>query len=212
MKSMKSLMVGLALSCIAFGVSAQEKRPLSPVGVAATQVGGKWSAPDKDGERTYTGGKWIEVTYGRPLLRGRANIFGKGADYGKAVNAGGPVWRAGANATTVLKTEVPIEIGGTKLDAGEYSLFIELKEPTWTLIVSRQPRQEKYDPKEKAKTWGAYNYDVKNDVVRIPMNMSTAGHSMDQFTISFQDMTDKGGNLAFEWDKAFAYVPFKLVS
>lgn len=212
MKSMKSLMVGLALSCIALGVSAQEKRPLSPPGVAATQVGGKWSAPDKDGERTYTGGKWIEVTYGRPMLRGRANIFGKGADYGKAVNGGAPVWRAGANTTTVLKTEVPIEIGGTKLDAGQYSLFIELKEPTWTLIVSRQARQEKYDPKEKTKTWGAYNYDAKNDVVRIPMNMSTAAHSTDQFTISFQDMTDKGGNLAFEWDKAFAYVPFKLVS
>ena len=60
-------------------------------------VGGTWGAPDKDGERAYSGGKWIEVTYSRPMLRGRTDIFGKGADYGKTVNGGAPVWRAGAN-------------------------------------------------------------------------------------------------------------------
>ena len=41
------------------------------------------------------GGKWIEITYSRPILRGRTNIFGTGADYGKAVSDGSPVWRAG---------------------------------------------------------------------------------------------------------------------
>ena len=91
-------------------------------------VGGTWSAPDKDGERTYSGGKWIEVTYSRPMLRGRTDIFGKGADYGKTVNGGAPVWRAGANQTTKLKTEVPLMIGGKKLAPGSYDLFVELKE------------------------------------------------------------------------------------
>jgi len=28
--------------------------------------------------------KWIEVTYSRPMLRQRANIFGTGAEYGVA--------------------------------------------------------------------------------------------------------------------------------
>src|SRR6266498_1359302 len=87
------------------------RRAASPPGTAATQVGGKWVNPESE-ERRYTGGKWIEITYSRPILRGRTNIFGKGADYGKTVNAGAPVWRLGANQTTRLKTEVPLEIGG----------------------------------------------------------------------------------------------------
>lgn len=204
---------GVALAAIAAASFAQEqRRPLSPAGTAATQVGGKWSEPDKNGERTYSGGKWIEVTYSRPMLRGRTEIFGKGADYGKAVNAGAPLWRAGANVTTTLKTEVPLEIGGKRLEPGEYSLFVDLKEPSWTLVVSTQPRQDKYDPKEKAKTWGAYNYDPKFDVVRVPMKMITPAVSVDQFTIAFVDMSNEGGKLAMAWEKTGAVVPFKVLS
>jgi DUF2911 family protein len=186
------------------------RRPASPAGTAATQVGGKWSAPDKDGEQRYSGGKWIEVTYSRPILRGRTGIFGSGADYGKRVNAGAPVWRAGANVTTRLKTEVPLEIGGKKLEPGEYSLFVDLKEGGWTLIVSTQPIQERYDPKEKAKTWGAYNYDPKFDVARAPMKMVTPAVTIEQFTIGFVNMTEKGGGLAMGWERTGAVVPFSV--
>ena len=207
------LCFGVALAAVAASSFAQEqRRPLSPGGTAATQVGGKWSEPDKNGERTYSGGKWIEVTYSRPMLRGRTDVFGKGADYGKAVYAGAPLWRAGANVTTTLKTEVPIEIGGKRLDPGEYSLFVDLKEPGWTLVVSNQPRQAKYDPNEKAKTWGAYNYDSKFDFVRVPMKMIAPAVSVDQFTIAFVDMSSEGGKLAMAWEKTGAVVPFKVLS
>ncbi len=148
--------------------SAQEKKPLSPAGTAATMVGGTWSAPDKDGERAYSGGKWIEVAYSRPMLRGRTEIFGKGAEYGKMVNGGAPVWRVGANQTTKLKTEVALMLGGKRLEAGSYDLFVELKEGAWTLILSTQPTQDQYDPKDKTKIWGSYGYDAKFDVVRVP--------------------------------------------
>ena len=183
---------------------------MSPPGTAETQVGGSWSAPDKDGERRYSGGKWIEVTYSRPVLRGRTNIFGSGADYGKTVNGGAPVWRAGANQTTKIKTEVPIMIGGKRIEAGSYDVFVELKEPAWTLILSTQPTQEKYDPNDKSKIWGAYGYDAKYDVVRAPMTMLTPKASIDQFTIGFVDMTDAGGKLAMAWDKTAALVPFTV--
>ncbi len=33
----------------------------------------------------YSGGKWIVIDYGRPILRGRTNISGAGPDYGKKV-------------------------------------------------------------------------------------------------------------------------------
>ena len=186
------------------------RRPASPAGTAATQVGGSWSAPDKDGEQRYTGGTWIEITYSRPILRGRTNIFGSGADYGKKVNAGAPVWRAGANQTTKLKTDVPLEIGGKRLAPGEYDLFVDLKEGGWTLIVSTQPTQEKYDPNDKTKIWGSYGYEPKYDVVRVPMKMVTPQVSVDQFTIGFFDMSDKGGKLAMAWEKTAGVVPFSV--
>ena len=48
------------------------RRPASPPGTAATQVGGQWAKATPDAaEPRYAGGKWIEVTYGRPILRGR---------------------------------------------------------------------------------------------------------------------------------------------
>ncbi|MFY9550264.1 MAG: DUF2911 domain-containing protein [Thermoanaerobaculia bacterium] len=198
------------LFTVALAASAQDRKPLSPAGTASTMVGGTWSAPDKDGNRQYSGGKWIEVTYSRPMLRGRADIFGKGADYGKAISDGSPVWRAGANATTKLKTEVPLMIGGKRIEPGTYDVFVDLKEPGWVLVLSTQPTQDKYDPNDKTKIWGAYGYDPKYDVVRVPMTMITPKASIDQFTIGFVDMTDEGGKLAMAWDKTAALAPFTV--
>ena len=112
MRSSKTVTLVLSGILAAGLVSAQDRRQPSPGGTAATQVGDKW----------------IEIEYSRPILRGRTAIFGKGADYGKQVNGGAPVWRAGANTTTRLKTEVPITLGGKALAPGEYSLFVDLKE------------------------------------------------------------------------------------
>ena len=129
--------------------------PASPRGSAATQVGGRWVEPTTPGGAPrYTDGKWITVDYGRPILRGRTNIFGTGADYGKKVNSGAPVWRAGANQTTRFKTDVPLVIGGKTLPAGEYSLFVELAPKSWTLILSTEPFQQKYRPEEQDRNLG----------------------------------------------------------
>src|SRR5262252_8191912 len=78
----------------------------------SVEVGGKYVPSDKPCvPQKYEGGKWIDVTYYRPIKRGRNDLFGSGPDYGKKLNASAPVWRAGANVTTRLKTEVPLEIG-----------------------------------------------------------------------------------------------------
>lgn len=191
--------------------AAAPRMPASPRGLAATQVSGKWEPPAKPGDAPRpTGWKWITVDYGRPILRGRTNIFGTGADYGKKVNDDGPVWRAGANQTTRFKTEVPLVFGTKTLPAGEYSVFVELKPAAWTLIFSNQPYQQKYDPNNKTETWGAYNYDSKFDVLRVPMKVSKSVVSVDQFNIEFLNMTASGGTLMMVWEKTAASVPFKV--
>ena len=115
----KTLAIGMTLVLAATFVAAQGERVASPDGTSATQLG--------------KNGKWIEITAGRPIKRSR-DLWGSGTNYGKPLLTGNAtVWRAGANVSTRLKTEAPLEIGGKTVPAGEYSLFIELKSPSdWT--------------------------------------------------------------------------------
>ncbi|MEX2270628.1 MAG: DUF2911 domain-containing protein [Vicinamibacterales bacterium] len=187
------------------------QRPLSPPGTATTMLGGTWTK-NAQGNPVYDGGKWIEVIYSRPMLRQRENIFGTGADYGKTVLAGATVWRAGANATTLFKTEVPLVIGGKTVPAGEYGLLVDLKGPTdWTLILTSQPRMAAFDANNKTELIGATNYDPKHDVVRVKMDVDTSLTSrLDQLTIFFCDVTKDAGKLAIAWDRTIAMVPFTV--
>jgi hypothetical protein len=193
---------------------AQDRRPMSPRGTASAQVLGNWVKAEKSfavGGGNYQGGKWIDITYGRPLKRGR-DIFGSGPDYGKATLIGAPIWRAGADVTTRLKTEVPLVVNNKTIAPGEYSLFVDLKEGNWTFVVSSWPAQEKYDPNNKQALWGSYEYTPDKDVVRAPMKFEKLSHAREQLTWEFLDMTQNGGLLAVSWDKSLGSVPFKAGS
>ena len=217
--------IAAGLAAIGFAgavVIAQQQpaRPMSPEGSTQAQVLGKWTKGERPaftlGRENYVGGKWIEITYGRPLQRQR-DLFGSGPNYGKAVNDVGtatlpapPVWRAGANVTTRLKSEVPLIFGNSSVPAGEYSLFIDLNGPTtWTLIVSSWPAQLKFDPNNKTALWGAYGYTKDKDVARIPMRVETLPFAVEQLTWSFLDMTNDGGRVALMWGKTMASASFK---
>ena len=184
--------------------------PASPPGQAATQVGGKYVTPEGSTEQRYAEGKWIVIDYGRPILRGRKQIFGSGADYGKKVNDDAPVWRAGANVTTRLRAQVPLVFGTKTLPAGDYSMFVELKPAAWTLIISNQTYQQKYDEKNKIDPWGAYHSDPKFDVLRAPMTVSKSAATIDQFTIQFVNVTSAGGTLQMLWENTVGSVGFKI--
>jgi hypothetical protein len=172
------------------------------------QVGGRWEKTATGGQR-YVDGKWIVVDYSRPLLRGRTDIFGSGADYGKFVNGDATIWRVGANDTTVLTTETPLTIGTTTVPAGVYNVFADLKPGAWTFVLNTQVRQEKYDPNEKVKLYGAYNYDSKSDVVRVPMTVRQTDISVEQLTLGFVNVTATSATLSVAWDKTVATVEMK---
>jgi Protein of unknown function (DUF2911) len=189
---------------------AQNGRPMSPRGTASAQVLGRWVTGGRSfavGRGTYEAGKWIEISYGRPLKRGR-DIFGSGPDYGKATLIGAPIWRAGADVTTRLNTEAPLSIAGKPVPVGEYSLFVDLKERSWTFVVSSWAAQDHYDPNNRQALWGAYNYTPDKDVLRAPMTLETLPHSREQLTWEFLDVTPNGGLIALSWDKTLATIPF----
>jgi hypothetical protein len=184
--------------------SAQD-RISSPRGEAATQIGGTFT----DG--AYTGGSWVVVDYGRPILRGRKQIFGVGESYGVAVSGGTPVWRVGANKSTRFTTERDLNIAGHRVAAGEYSLFIDLKEDVWTFILSNHKAKSSGSSTEEG-LWGAYEYQMEMDVLRAPMVRSQNTVSVDQLTFSFVDMTPEGGTLAVMWENEVATIEFSIAA
>jgi hypothetical protein len=206
----KAIGTGVGIFAMSAIVLAQGGRPASPAGSAAAQVGGKY-VPSSDGP-VYQGGKWIEVTFGRPIKRGRDVLGGTGDKYGKVANPDAPIWRAGANVTTQLKTEVPLVINGKTVSPGAYTLFIDLKPGNWTLAISSWVAQTRYDPNNKTEIWGAYGYTPDKDVVRAPMKLETLPHAFEELAWEFVDMSDTGGTLALIWDKQMASVPFKVGS
>ena len=157
----------------------------------------------------YVGGRWIEIRYGRPIKRGR-DLFGP-SDFAEALNGGAEVWRAGANFSTVLTTEVPLVIGTRTLAPGGYTVFVELTREVWTLIVSTWPAQTgSYDYENKEALFGAYDYTPDKDVLRVPMVVTELPFSVEQLSWQFLDVNTEGGRLALLWEQKMASVRFRL--
>ena len=198
----RPMMVALLMALTGAAALAQSRQIASPPGESASEVLGR-----HDERQGYVGGKWLEIKYGRPIKRGR-NLFGL-KDSADALNDGAPVWRAGANVSTRLKTEVPLTIGGTAIAPGEYTMFIDLKPNAWTFIVSRWAASPVF-PGTKDALFGAFDYTPAKDVVRVPMKLETLTDSVEQLTWNFENTSDAGGRLAMTWDRMKASVPFTV--
>ena len=195
---MKQIAAGLiAITVLSFSqVDAQQCRQPSPEGTASVQVANGW----------------IDIVHGKPILRGRTNIFGSGADYGKTLFDGGTVWRAGANVSTRLRNEMPLEIGGKRIPPGELVIVIDLKsEKDWTFVLTSQSYALTYDPQNTKDLYGAYNYRPDNDVARAPMRVEALPNTVEQLMWWFTDVTPAGGTMRVAWDKVTASVPFKIL-
>src|SRR5437899_1233064 len=78
-------------------------------------------------------GKNISIAYSQPSMRGR-KIMGDLVPYDQ-------VWRTGANDATTLTTESDLNIGGTAVPKGTYTLYTLPSAGTWKLIINKQTGQ-----------------------------------------------------------------------
>ncbi|HEX9108346.1 MAG TPA: DUF2911 domain-containing protein [Longimicrobiales bacterium] len=109
----------------------------------------------------------VLIDYSRPATRGRTVFGGLLVPFGQ-------VWRTGADAASQLSTDRDLEIGGTLVPAGTYSLFSIPTASGWTLILNRQHGQ-----------WGT-DYDPSRDLARIPLRVRTLPAPLERFTIAFE--------------------------
>lgn len=126
----------------------------------------------------------IEITYSRPGVKGR-QIFG-GAD---SLVPAGAVWRTGANEATKISFSTAVKFGGADVAAGEYALFTIPDSTEWTVILNKVTGQ-----------WGAYQYDAKNDVVRVKAKPTKLTEAVESFTIDVNDLRDDSATLDLIWD------------
>src|SRR5689334_18219457 len=132
-------------------------------------------------------GKTITIDYSRPSMRGR-KIMGGLVPYGK-------VWRTGANEATTLTTPVDLNIGGTKVPAGKYTLWTLPSAGTWKLIINKQTGQ-----------WGT-NYDPSQDLARVDMQKKALSAPVEQFTMSFAKQGGDKAELNMDWENTRVSVP-----
>ncbi|MEL6184185.1 MAG: DUF2911 domain-containing protein [Myxococcota bacterium] len=134
----------------------------------------------------------IEVEYSSPAARGR-EVWGKLVPYDQH-------WRTGANRNTLIRFSGPVEIGGQKIEAGEYSLHSIPGKISWTLIVNT-----------KTTGTGSGNYDEKQDVARVKAQ-ALSGPKRERLTFVFADTTRSSTRLDLEWAGVKVGLPISVAT
>lgn len=170
------LFVLLTVPLICQAQDSEQQRP-SPMAVASMRY--------KDA--------YAKITYSRPQKHGR-EIFGGLVPYGQ-------VWRTGANEATEITVTKNVQINGSLLKAGTYSIFSIPNKEKWTIIINSE-----------VGLWGSYNYNSKLDQMRfdIPVQVVT-GEAYEQFTIKF-DQRNELADLLIMWDRVKILIPFKFIN
>jgi hypothetical protein len=145
-------------------------------------------------------GGMITITYGRPhAVHPRKGgeprkVWGGLVPYEKAD-------RLGADEATVLLNEYPIEIAGTTIPSGAYTLY----------IVPSETGTSKLAFSKHISKWGI-PVDETQDLVRVDLKKETLPENVDQLTIKVENSPagSMNGLLKIQWEKTQFSVPFTL--
>jgi hypothetical protein len=128
----------------------------------------------------------INITYNAPSIRGR-KIMGGLVPYGK-------VWRTGANPATTITTSSDLHFGNLLVPAGTHTIYSYPSEKQWLLILNKQTGQ-----------WGT-EYDITQDLGRIPMTAKPVSAAQEVMSISFENTTATSTELHVRWEKTDEFV------
>ena len=159
---------------------------LTTTATRAQQDKSKRPSPPETASCTFSEGKAIKIDYSSPRAKGR-KIFGN-------LVPNGQVWRAGANESTALHTDLNLSVGGKPVPAGNYTIFAIPNPDKWTLIISK-----------KTGEWGTDYPGEANDLARVDMKVTPLAAPLENFTISFAKEGDTC-TLRMEWESTRASV------
>ena len=172
--------------------------------VGALALASTGFAQDSRGTATATiGGEEVTIDYGQPQLKGR--------DLQELMKQLPPdrIWRAGVNQVSTLTTGADLVIGGTKVPAGKYSVYVHAGETGgWSFILNKDlgvPLGQIFEgapDNMKNEPWphlGDYTEAIKDqEVVRAAMTKVEGAPPAEKFTMSFAPSGD-GADLTLAW-------------
>jgi hypothetical protein len=169
---------------------------------ALSAVAGIFGQDAWDIARITINGKKVAIEYGRPLLKGRTL-----PDLMKQLPPD-RIWRAGAGPVTILSTETDLMIGGKKVSAGNYALYMYCPEKgDYALVVNSEIGQPPGEPLPKADSnrtnrpypaFVGYTQSIgSREVARIPLKQISAPKS-EILTYGFEP-AGKGAVLTIAW-------------
>ena len=174
---MKKLLIVNLLCVLAFALNAQEPAqktlPKSPEAAFTQQFGGSE----------------IQVSYARPLARGR-KIFGSLVPFDS-------LWRTGANDCTTIKFKEDVVIGGKSIAVGKYSLYSIPGASEWIIVLNSETSMH-----------GTNGYDAQKDVHRFKVKSEKTERFYETFTIEINDIDVQGNAfLNMMWENTMVKIP-----
>ena len=134
------------------------------------------------------GATLVEVTYGRPGLKGRSL---------ESLAPAGQVWRTGANESAAITFSTDIMLGGEMVEAGTYSLYT-IPGDNRTIILNSKL------------SWGT-QYDESDDVLRVPAAVTTTeATELEWFSIYFDTLSETKAHLNLHWGTTLTAIPITI--
>lgn len=132
----------------------------------------------------------IEINYNRPSKRDRV-IFGSLVPFGK-------LWRTGANSSTKISFSTDVEIEGSKLNKGTYSIFSIPNENNWDFILYSD-----------AELWGVPQDWDDNKIIHKSNHEShllNSDNELETFTISINNISNNDAKIVIGWGDRYIEV------
>ncbi len=181
------LFVATAALCVLSPLSAQTPAPKAAAKKGSATSTGSWS-PHMTTSAKIDDNRVILV-YGSPNLNDPKKngevrkVWGALVPYGK-------IWRLGSDEATLLITQKDIDLGGTAVPAGAYSLYLFPEaDGSAKLVVNKAVGQ-----------WGVDPYPTATEFARIALKKSDLPKTVEQFTMSVKKAPAGGGMLSLAWE------------
>lgn len=133
----------------------------------------------------------ISIDYSSPAVKGR-KVFGELEKFGTP-------WRAGANNPTSIEFSTAVNIQGTDLAPGKYTVFITPQESgNWSIHINSKGNAI-YDYMTDEKV----NADAltKDDAVTIKATPEMTNETKERLTFSISAENNKVAKVSMEWEK-----------
>ena len=130
----------------------------------------------------------IEITYDRPVARGR-DLFGGIVPFGE-------IWNPGANDATAISFSRDVTVNGNPLPAGRYSLWAIPDPNRWTIVFNRQ-----------ADVYHTPYPGEGDDALRLMASPRRGAH-METLAFYFAAVEKKDAELRLHWGET--YVPLRI--